>query len=70
MADAHNVGLNLLPEELDERVQLIMGSPRPYSMMQGVDLGFDAVLFIGYHGMRQNPGQQHRAYFQRPGRPL
>ena len=51
VADAHNVGLNLLPEELDERVQLVMGSPRPFSMMQGVDLGFDAVLFVGYHGM-------------------
>ncbi|MFH1138007.1 MAG: M55 family metallopeptidase [Pseudomonadota bacterium] len=51
VADAHNVGLNILPEELDERVQLIMGSPRPFSMMQGVDLGFDAVMFVGYHGM-------------------
>lgn len=49
VADGHNVGLNLLPEELDERVELIMGSPRPLSMMEGVQDGFDAVLFIGYH---------------------
>ena len=51
VADSHNVGLNILPDELDERVQLIMGSPRPFSMMQGIDLGFDAVMFVGYHCM-------------------
>jgi D-amino peptidase len=55
VADAHNVGLNLLPDELDERIRLVMGSPRPFSMMQGVDLGFDAVLFVGYHGMSRTP---------------
>lgn len=49
VSDSHNVGLNLLPEELDERAELIMGSPRPLSMMEGVDQGFDAVMFIGYH---------------------
>lgn len=49
-ADSHNVGLNLLPEELDERVELVMGSPRPLAMMDGVEEGFDAVFFIGYHG--------------------
>ncbi len=50
VADSHNVGLNLIPEELDERIRLIMGSPRPLAMMDGIDLGFDAALFIGYHG--------------------
>ncbi len=49
VADSHNVGVNLLPEELDARAELIMGSPRPLSMMQGVEQGFDAVLFVGYH---------------------
>lgn len=49
IADAHNVGVNLLPEELDERAEMIMGSPRPLSMMEGVEQGFDAVLFVGYH---------------------
>ena len=50
VADAHNVGLNLLPEDLDERAELIMGSPRPLSMMHGVK-GADAALFVGYHAM-------------------
>lgn len=50
VADAHNVGLNLLPEELDDRALLVMGSPRPLAMMEGIDRGMDAALFIGYHG--------------------
>ena len=50
VADSHNVGLNLLPEELDQRAELIMGSPRPLSMMEGVQQGFEAAFFIGYHG--------------------
>ena len=33
VADSHNVGLNLLPEELDDRAELIMGSPRPLAMI-------------------------------------
>ena len=48
-ADSHNVGLNLLPEELDERAEIIMGSPRPLAMMEGVDQGFDAAFLVGYH---------------------
>jgi D-amino peptidase len=51
VVDAHNVGLNLLPESLDERARLIMGSPRPLAMMEGVDRGIAAACFIGYHGM-------------------
>lgn len=50
-ADAHNVGLNLFPDELDERARLVMGSPRPLAMMEGVERGMDAVCFVGYHGM-------------------
>ena len=49
VADSHNVGLNLLPEELDERAEIIMGSPRPLAMMEGVDQGFDAAFLVGYH---------------------
>lgn len=51
VVDAHNVGLNLIPEDLDERVRLIMGSPRPLAMMEGIDRGMDAACFVGYHGM-------------------
>lgn len=51
VCDSHNVGLNLLPEQVDERAELIMGSPRPLSMMEGIDGGYDAVFFVGYHAM-------------------
>ena len=44
VSDSHNVGLNLLPEELDERAELIMGTHRPLSMMEGV--GIISFLFI------------------------
>ena len=47
--DAHNTMRNLLIEELHPQAQLISGSPKPRSMMQGIDNTFDAVLFTGYH---------------------
>jgi D-amino peptidase len=51
VCDAHNVGLNLIPEEMDDRAALILGGPRPLAMMEGVDAGADLVFFVGYHGM-------------------
>ncbi len=50
VSDSHNVGLNLIPEDLDERISLIMGSPRPLSMMDGVGEKTDLVYLVGYHG--------------------
>lgn len=47
--DSHNTMRNLLIEELHPQVQLVTGSPKPYSMMQGIDNSFDAVFFTGYH---------------------
>ncbi|UTF49766.1 M55 family metallopeptidase [Desulfomicrobium sp. ZS1] len=51
VSDSHNVGLNLLPEELDERARLVMGSPRTLSMMHGIDATYSAAFFVGYHAM-------------------
>lgn len=51
VSDSHNVGLNLLPEELDERARLVMGSPRTLSMMHGIDATYAAAFFVGYHAM-------------------
>ncbi|UQA60931.1 M55 family metallopeptidase [Polyangium aurulentum] len=47
--DAHGDMRNLLPEELDPRIELISGSLKPLSMVQGVGAGFGCALFIGYH---------------------
>ena len=47
--DAHGPNTNLLVEALDERVHLITGKPKGLNMVHGVDDGFDAALFLGYH---------------------
>jgi D-amino peptidase len=47
--DSHGDMYNLLPERLDPRAELILGSPKPHSMMQGFGPGFGVALFIGYH---------------------
>jgi len=49
--DSHADMRNLLFEELDPRVELISGSLKPFSMVQGLDAGRpEAALFVGYHG--------------------
>jgi D-amino peptidase len=49
--DAHGDMANLIPDELDPRAELIIGSPKiTYSMMEGIDeRSFSVALFIGYH---------------------
>ncbi|MGB9821315.1 MAG: M55 family metallopeptidase [Pseudothermotoga sp.] len=47
--DSHNNMDNILIEELHPRAVLISGSPKPWSMMQGINENYDAVFFIGYH---------------------
>jgi len=47
--DSHGSMRNLDPDDLDPRATLISGSPKPLSMMQGIDSSFQACLLIGYH---------------------
>lgn len=49
VADSHGHMRNLLPDQLHEDALLVRGSPRPLSMVEGLDEGFDAVIFVGYH---------------------
>ncbi|MEE6259390.1 M55 family metallopeptidase [Plantactinospora sonchi] len=49
VADAHGTFRNLLPEDLDPRVRLIRGKPRPLGMLGGLDSDVDGLLFVGYH---------------------
>lgn len=51
VSDAHGRMRNLQPEEVHEAAQLVRGSPKPLSMMEGIDEGFDAALYVGYHAM-------------------
>jgi D-amino peptidase len=49
VSDGHAAHRNILVEELDPRARLNSGSPSPLSMVQGVDEGVDAAMFVGYH---------------------
>ena len=47
--DSHGGMRNILADDLDARASLITGSPKPLSMMEGIDGTCAACLFIGYH---------------------
>ncbi|MGH9349061.1 MAG: M55 family metallopeptidase [Vicinamibacterales bacterium] len=49
IADSHGNMQNLLIDQLPEEVRIVRGSPRPLSMMQGIDGTFAGAIFIGYH---------------------
>jgi D-amino peptidase len=57
--DSHGSQINLLPDEIDRRARHITGSPKPFGMMQGVDGGFDAAVFIGYHARASTTDAVH-----------
>jgi D-amino peptidase len=48
--DSHGDMRNLVVTDIDERAELLIGSPKvPYGMMQGIDGGFGVAFFLGYH---------------------
>jgi D-amino peptidase len=48
--DAHGSGRSIDPSKLPENVRLMRAwTNDPWSMMAGIDQGFDGALFIGYH---------------------
>ncbi len=49
VSDSHWLMRNIIADELHEAAELISGGPRVHSMVEGIDGGFDAALFIGYH---------------------
>ena len=54
--DSHWLMRNLLAEDLHPAAELLSGGPKLRSMVEGVEAGFDAALFIGYHA---RAGTQH-----------
>jgi D-amino peptidase len=54
--DSHWLMRNLIAEELHPAAELLSGGPKLRSMMEGIELGFDAACFVGYHAMA---GTQH-----------
>ena len=51
VSDSHggNGMRNLLLHDLDERAEVIVGSPRRLGQLEGLDSSFAAVLLVGYH---------------------
>ena len=47
--DSHGSMRNVIPDDLHPKAFLISGSPKPLSMMQGIDSSFDVCIFVGYH---------------------
>jgi D-amino peptidase len=49
VADSHAFMGNIEYVGVEVPARLLQGYPRPYSMVLGVDEGFDAAIFLGYH---------------------
>ena len=49
VSDGHWNCDNLMIDLLDSRATLNYGTPKPLSMIEGIDQGVDALFFIGYH---------------------
>lgn len=47
--EAHDSKRNLLLDQLDERAVALVGTHKPFGMMEGVQDRPDAVAFVGYH---------------------
>jgi D-amino peptidase len=47
--DSHWDMRNLAIDQLHPAATLLSGTPKPYSMMTGIDASFDRVFFTGYH---------------------
>lgn len=60
--DAHATMRNLLLEELHPAARLISGSPKPLSMVEGLDSGFHCAFFIGYHARAGSRGVLSHTY--------
>ncbi|NGO71320.1 M55 family metallopeptidase [Streptomyces boncukensis] len=47
--DAHSTQRNLLVDQLHPEAALVRGRPKPMTMVQDLDAGFDAMLCVGFH---------------------
>ncbi|MDI6601167.1 MAG: M55 family metallopeptidase [Thermoanaerobacteraceae bacterium] len=54
--DSHGTMRNIILESLHPAAKLITGSPKRYSMVEGLDDTFDAAVFIGYHARAGSSG--------------
>lgn len=62
VTDAHGNGASLDPAQIDPRAAIIRGVPRQFGMLEGIDGGIDAVVFLGYHGTAGSGGVLSHAF--------
>lgn len=55
VSDGHGPMTNILIEELHPTARLVSGSNRMLAQLEGIDKGFDAAFFVGYH-LREGGG--------------
>ena len=60
--DSHGDMRNLAPAAVDQRALLVTGSPKPLSMVEGIDATFQAAMFVGYHARVGTPGVMSHTY--------
>lgn len=48
--DSHGDMSNILIDDLNPKATIISGHHKPMVMMEGIEKGFDAAAFVGYHG--------------------
>ncbi|MDA8346898.1 MAG: M55 family metallopeptidase [Thermaerobacter sp.] len=60
--DSHDGMRNLLLDALDPRAELVSGAPKPLSMVEGIEAGFDVMLCTGYHSMAGSAGTLAHTY--------
>jgi D-amino peptidase len=52
VCDGHGGMNNINPVELHRSATIVRGNPKPLSQVSGIDGGFDAAMFVGYHSMK------------------
>ncbi len=60
--DSHGQMLNLILELLDPRADLLHGSPKPWSMVEGLDGSYDLMVCTGYHARAGAAGTLAHTY--------
>ncbi|MHB0886518.1 MAG: M55 family metallopeptidase [Bacillota bacterium] len=60
--DSHSSMRNLIIEDLNPAARLISGSPKPMSMMEGLDDSYAAAFFVGYHARATTLGVLNHTY--------
>jgi len=54
--DGHGSMQNLILEDMHPAAEVVLGSPKPLTQMEGISNEFDLAMFVGYHSRMGAPG--------------